>query len=334
MSAKADTLPLGPLLQRYFLLYLKGQRNLSHQTVCAYRDTFRLLLRFLARRYRVSAETVTVADLSVQRITAFLADLEESRGNCVRSRNVRLAALRSFMRYAASDEPSLLAVAQPILGIPAKRHDRRIISHLTREQMQALLNASADKARSGQRDQILLLLLYNTGARVSELASLRVRDVDLDSNASVRIQGKGRKQRSVPLWQQTVRLLQSWLSRPNLNPDSPLVPNARGQPMTRYGVAQRLRRIVNKASKMNPALRRERITPHVIRHCTAMHLLQSGVDLSVIALWLGHESIQTTHGYLAADLETKKQALACLKHPRVRRTRVGPVPIISFLESL
>lgn len=336
MSAKANAVPLGPLLQRYFLLHLKGQRNLSHQTVCAYRDTFRLLLRFLARRYRVPAEAARVADLSATRVVAFLDDLEGSRGNCARSRNARLAAIRSFMRYAASDEPALLAVAGPVLGIPAKRHDRRVVGHLTREQVQALLDASATdtSSRSGRRDQLLLLLLYNTGARVSELAGLRARDVELGPNPSVRIQGKGRKQRSVPLWRRTADMLRDRLARPDLGPDSPLVPNARGRPMTRYGVAQRLKRIADRAAAKNPALRRERITPHVIRHTTAMHLLQSGVDLSVIALWLGHESIRTTHGYLAADLETKKRALACLKRPHVRRTKVGPVPILAFLGSL
>ena len=282
------------------------------------------------------AEAVRVADLSAARVVAFLDDLEASRGNCARSRNARLAAVRSFMRYAASDEPSVLAVAQPVLGVPAKRHDRRVVGHLSREQVQALLDASAagTSSRSGERDRLLLLLLYNTGARVSELAGLRVRDVDLGPNPAVRIHGKGRKQRSVPLWRQTAGVLRDWLARPDLGPDSPLVPNARGRPMTRYGVAQRLKWIVRRAAAKGPSLRRERITPHVIRHSTAMHLLQSGVDLSVIALWLGHESIQTTHGYLAADLETKKRALACLRHPRVRRTKVGPVPIISFLDSL
>jgi integrase/recombinase XerD len=157
MTAKSNNILLGPVLQRYFLLYLKGQRDLSHQTICAYRDTFRLLLRFLERRYRLRAEHIKVADLSVQRIIAFLSDLEESRDNCTRSRNARLAAIRSFMRYVASDEPTLLAVAQPVLGIPAKRHDRRVVGHLTRDQMQALLDASMHAPSSGQRDQVLLL---------------------------------------------------------------------------------------------------------------------------------------------------------------------------------
>ena len=334
MTAKSNNILLGPVLQRYFLVYLKGQRDLSHQTICAYRDTFRLLLRFLERRYRLRAEHIKVADLSVQRILAFLNDLEESRDNCTRSRNARLAAIRSFMRYVASDEPTLLAVAQPVLGIPAKRHDRRVVGQLTRDQMQALLDASIHAPASSQRDQVLLLLLYNTGARVSELVNMRLKDVSFESNACVRIHGKGRKQRTVPLWQQTAKLLRSWLSRPNVHPESPVVPNARGQPMTRYGVAQRLRWITKQAAKKNPELRSVQITPHVIRHTAAMHLLQAGVDLSVIALWLGHESIQTTQGYLAADLEMKKQALACLKHPRISRMRVGPVPIFSFLGSL
>ena len=169
---------------------------------------------------------------------------------------------------------------------------------------------------------------------MSEIASLRIGDVSLDLNASVKIQGKGRKQRTVPLWKQTIKLLRPWLTRKDATAESALLPNAHGKPMTRYGIAQRLRQAAAKAELKDPAISKLRVSPHTIRHTTAMHLLQSGVDLSVIALWLGHESIQTTHGYLAADLELKKQALACLKHPRIRQTRVAPVPILKFLQSL
>jgi integrase/recombinase XerD len=330
---KSDVV-LAPMLQRFFLSYLTGQRNVSQQTIWAYRDTFRLLLRFLQRQYRLQPESLKVADLNVTRIIAFLDDLERTRANCPRSRNARLAGIRSFMRFASSEEPALLATTQHVLGIPSKRHDRRAIGHLTREQMQALIDASGGTSPSCRRDQLLLLLLYNTGARVSELAGLKVSDVSMAPNASARFTGKGRKQRTVPLWRQTVRLLKPWLQRPGLQSDSPVLPNARGQPMTRYGVAQPLRWILTCAAKRNPPLKELHLTPHVIRHTTAMHLLQSGVDLSVIALWLGHENIQTTHGYLAADLEMKKQALSCLRHPRVQRTRTAPVPMLDFLSSL
>lgn len=325
---------LGPILQRYFVSYLVGQRNLSDRTISAYRDTFILLLRFLLRRYKLQTESLQTSDLNWARILAFLEDLEKSRSNCARSRNARLAALRSFMRYAASEEPALLSTAQQVLNIPGKRYDRSTISHLTRQQMQTLVGACDGSTVAAERDRLLLLLLYNTGARVSEVATLRIKDVSLDLNASVQIQGKGRKQRTVPLWKQTVQLLRPWLVRIAAKPDSPLLPNSHGQSLTRFGIAQRLRRAAARAAIKDPAFKKLRVTPHVIRHTTAMHLLQSGVDLSVIALWLGHENIQTTHGYLAADLELKKQALACLKHPQIQHTRVPPVPVLGFLKSL
>jgi integrase/recombinase XerD len=326
--------PLGPILQRYFLSYLVGQRNVSQRTIAAYRDTFRLFLRFLLQRCKLQTESLVIGDLNSARIIAFLEDLEKSRSNCARSRNARLAALRSFMKYAASEDPELLSTAQQVLSIPVKRHDRAAISHLTREQMQALISACAGSTVAAERDKVLLMLLYNTGARVSEIATLRIEDVSLDLNASVKIQGKGRKERTVPLWKQTIKLLRPWLTRNGATAESPLLPNAHGKPMTRFGIGQRLRQATAKAALKDPAFNKLRVSPHTIRHTTAMHLLQSGVDLSVIALWLGHENIQTTHGYLAADLELKKQALACLKHPRVRQSHVAPVPILKFLESL
>ena len=226
-------------------------------------------------------------------------------------------------------------MAQRLLAIPVKRFEHTAVGYLTQEQMQSLLDAPDASTKVGLRDRVLLMLMYNTGARVSEITALRIGDLHLESGGSVHIHGKGRKQRSVPLWKQTLRLLRQWLKQTDDSPEKPLLPNARGNSMTRAGVAQRLRRAVAIAAARDPSLRKRRISPHTIRHTTAMHLLQSGVDLSVIAMWLGHESIQTTHQYLQADLESKKKALASLKSPRLSRSRrAATKPLMQFLEGL
>jgi site-specific recombinase XerD len=331
----ASRVLLGPVLQSYFCSYLIGQRDLSPRTITSYRDTFRLLLRFLQQQHGIPADVVCVEDLDAPQVLAFLKDLEKTRRNSARSRNARLAAIRSFHRHAASANPLLLPVAQRVLAIPMKRFDRNTVAHLTQEQMQAVLDAPDGATLAGQRDRLLLMLLYNTGARVSEITDLKVQDVCLESRSSIHILGKGRKRRSVPLWRETAKLLRQWLQRANILPESPLLPNARGTPMSRSGVAQRLRLAVTCAAAKHPALKSIRVSPHAIRHTTAMHLLQSGVDLSMIAMWLGHENIQTTHQYLDADLESKREALKYLESPRSRQKRSAPAkPLIKFLEDL
>jgi len=278
---------------------------------------------------------LSVVDLDAPRVLAFLDDLERRRGNSARSRNARLAAIRSFIRYTASSEPLLLPIAQRLLAIPAKRFEHRDVGYLSPDQMQALLKTPDASTRIGLRDQILLMLMYNTGARVSEVAGLRIGDLHMDNGGAVHIRGKGRKQRSVPLWRQTVKLLRQWLKQIDSSPDKPLLTNARGAAMTRAGVAQRLREAFALATKRDPALGKRRVSPHTIRHTTAMHLLQSGVDLSVIAMWLGHESIQTTHQYMQADLESKKKALASLKAPHLLSPRRAPKnTVMQFLDGL
>jgi integrase/recombinase XerD len=312
---------LGPALQRYFCDYLINQRQLSPRTIAAYRDTFTLLLNFFERAHRRRADDLRVRDLDVDAVLGFLDDLERGRGNCARSRNLRLAAIRSFMRHAMAFDPVLLSVAQRVLAIPTKRFNRHPVGYLTRPQVQAVLDASDSATAIGRRDRVLFILMYNTGARVSELAALRVADVDPDTTRSVHIRGKGRKQRTVPLWRQSAALLRAWLRDSPRRPEAPLLPNARGGPISRSGIVQRLRVMVTRAVVREPSLASVRVSPHTIRHTTAMHLLQSGVDLSVIAMWLGHESIQTTHQYLEADLEAKRRALEHLKPPRGRRPK-------------
>jgi site-specific recombinase XerD len=327
--------PLGLVLQRYFCHYLIDQRQLSPRTIAAYRDTFKLLLAFTERHLGRRPDDVVVQDLDAPCVLAFLEDLERTRKNVARTRNARLAAIRSFMRYAAAYDPLLLPIAQPVLAIPVKRFDRPPVQHLTRPQVQSLLNAPDLSTWTGLRDRVLLTLLYNTGARVSEIAGLQVGDLRLDTGGSVHLRGKGRKQRTVPLWRESVRLVRRWLRRIGSSPQSPLLPNARGAQMTRSGIEHRLRVTVQRANVGDPSLTHVRISPHTMRRTTAMHLLESGTDLSVIAMWLGHESIQTTHQYLDADLETKKRALAHLKAPKVPRARNPATrPLIQFLDNL
>jgi site-specific recombinase XerD len=268
-------------------------------------------------------------------ILAFLDHLEDDRHNTVRSRNARLAALRAFLKFAAHRDISSLHVIERSLGIPAKRFDRPMLGFLSREEMVAVIGV-ADNSWLGQRDHLLLGMLYNTGARVSEIIGVQVADIVLDGAACVHLRGKGRKTRSVPLWRSTVREIRAWLKQnANLRPTSALLPNRNGEAMTRSNVTQRLAIAVSVAAKTNPQLIKRPISPHTIRHTTAMHLLQSGVDISVIALWLGHESPTTTHQYVEADLAMKDRALARLQDPKAKLRRYrAPDSLLEFLKGL
>ena len=241
---------------------------------------------------------------------SFLGDLEQHRGNCVRSRNTRLTAIRSFFRVVALREPACLAFATQVLAIPIKRSDKRLVDYVTRQEVDAVLNSLNLDTWLGRRDQALLLTTFNTGARVSEMTALRREQIDLSAKPFVQLHGKGRKQRTVPLWPNTARILRRWLGEAAPRPDSPAFPNRRGRPLTRFGVTHLLRAAVEIANSKCPSLIGKKISPHTLRHGTAMALLQSGVDVAVIALWLGHESIETTHKYIEADLAMKEKALA------------------------
>lgn len=331
----ADSPKLGWLLQSYFYDYLIAQRQASPRTVTAYRDVFRLLLRFAVRRDRRALAQMGLQDLNRDLVLAFLEHLERERCNTARTRNVRLAAIRSFVSYAVLQDPLALSTVQQVLAIPTKRHDRVPIHYLSVIEMTSLLEAPQASTWNGRRDQVLLRTLYNTGARVSEIAALRRKDVDVEDRLVVHLRGKGRKARVIPLWRDTASLLRKWLEELPREPETPLFPNRAGQAMTRSGVSQRLNVAVAAAGCSCPSLGRAKVTPHVIRHTTAMHLLQCGVELSVIALWLGHESIETTHGYVEADLDLKEQALARLGPPSIESIRYRPQPeLLDFLDSL
>jgi site-specific recombinase XerD len=261
--------------------------------------------------------------------------LEAQRHNHIRTRNARLAALRSWVHYLADIlGPDLPASTRLILAIPSKRYTQRMLGFLHRDPIQALL-AVTDQSWTGQRDHLLFLLLYNTGARVSEITGLRVRDGSLLGGAHVELQGKGRKHRTVPLWAVTRRRVRRGIRTNRWSPEGPLLPNRLGEPLTRWGVAGQLRRLIRRAQLQCPSLKNQAVSPHTLRHSTARHLLQSGVAPEVIALWLGHESPNTTHLYVEADLEMKPRALDKMKPPNQRSQRFKPTDkLIRFLESL
>jgi integrase/recombinase XerD len=325
---------LGPLLQAFFVEHLLTHKRVSAHTVAGYRDAFRLLLVFLRETTGTDPADLSLSDLDAPRILAFLEHVETQRHNRPRSRNARLAAFRSFFRFVAMREPTSIALASRVLAIPTKRIERPLVGYLTRPEIEAILAAPDRKTWAGRRDHALLLVLYNTGARVSEIAHLERSQVDLDPGVYVHLHGKGRKQRAVPLWTKTAKILRAWLHE--FGPGNGLAfPNARGGPLSRYGVAYVIDRAAKTAQQRCPSLREKRLSPHVFRHTTAMHLLQAGVDLSVIALWLGHEGIETTHGYIEADLATKERALAKLTPPATSITRFRPDDaLLGFLAKL
>lgn len=332
---KPAQLSFPALVQTFFAEHLTQQRALSSRTVAAYRDAFLLFLEFAEHRLHKAPAVLQLADLTPALILAFLDHLEKDRHNAVRSRNARLAALRTFLKFAAHRDVSALHVVEQALGVPMKRCEQPILGFLTREEMLAVIGLPGESWTS-QRDVLLLALMYNTGARVSEVVGIKVADIVLAPAACVHLHGKGRKQRSVPLWRSTVKLLRAWLRlNPELGPSSALLPNRDGQAMTRSNVTQRLALAVQAAACTMPSLAGRTISPHSIRHSTAMHLLQSGVDISVIALWLGHESPTTTHQYIEADLAMKEKALARLQDPNVvaRRFRADD-SLMAFLKTL
>jgi integrase/recombinase XerD len=323
------------LVQTFFCDYLIKQRDLSPRTVSAYRDTFRLLLSFLQRACAKRPDQLTLSNLTAGQLTAFLEYLEDERGNCIRTRNLRLAALRSFFRYVGACEgPEIIAQVQRIMTIPLKRFSRPLLDFLSQTEMHALLQVM-DNSWSGRRDHLLFLFLYNTGARVSEALSVRVQDLQRHNYRAVQLLGKGRKQRMVPLWKETAQHIRAWLKFAGLKPDQPLLPNRFGKAMTRTAVQQRLQLHLQTAQLNCPSLRHRRISPHTIRHATAMNLLQSGVAVPVISLWLGHEDPATTHQYIEADLLMKEQALQRLQPPKKRPARFKPpADLLNFLSSL
>jgi len=335
MSKNKLEISLSTLIQDFFCQRLITQRNASSQTIASYRDTFRLLFRYAQEKMKKVPADLQFEDLNTDFVLKFLDYLEQGRNNSERTRNLRLAAIRSFIRYVSYRLPDSLSTIQEVLAIPLKRFDRPSLEFLRREEVEAIIEAPDKTTFSGHRDFVMFMTLYNTGARVSEIIKLLVSDICLESKASVLIHGKGRKQRAVPLWSSTKRHLKRWLLQLKSDSQEPLFPNRGGQPLSRSGVEYRLRLAIKKAAERFPSLEKRKVSPHTFRHTTAMHLLQSGVDITVIALWLGHESPITTHLYVEADLSMKEKALRKLQDPSLKSLRYqASDSILSFLESL
>jgi integrase/recombinase XerD len=332
---RPPTIPFPALVQDFFLRRLIEQRGASARTIESYRDAFQLLLAYAEQRTGKQASALCLTDLDAPLVLAFLDHLETERRNGPRTRNARLAAIHSFMRYISVRDPASLPIAQRVLAIPTKRFNRPVLGYLTREEVAAILDAPDRHTWSGHRDAVLLATLYNTGARVSEIIDLRRRDVLLDRQTAVHLHGKGRKERAIPLWKNTATELRAWLNRLTTAPDAPVFPNRTGAPLTRSGVRNRLDRAVSIAEQRCPSLQRHHVSPHTLRHSTAMHLLQSGTDLAVIALWLGHANPATTHQYLEADLTAKEATLQRLTDPTTTPARFHPTDqLLAFLNTL
>jgi len=327
--------PLPPSLEAFFLERLRQQRQVSPHTISAYRDTFRLLLCFLEKHLHKPPSSLLLTDLETGTISAFLDDLEASRGNCARSRNARLAAIRSFFRFVAPREPAHSGLIQRVLAIPQKRFDRDLVFFLTREEIDALLAAPDTHSWLGRRDHALLAVAVQTGLRVSELISLRVEDFGLGPHPQVRCRGKGRKERCTPLTRPIASLVQTWVGENQLAASAVAFPNRLGTPLSRDAVERLVTRYAALAAQLCPTLAKKHVTPHVLRHSTAVGLLQRGVDRATIALWLGHESAETTQIYLDADLATKERALALTAPASVGMRRFRPKDaLLAFLEGL
>jgi integrase/recombinase XerD len=324
------------LIERFFTERLMRQRNVSANTIASYRDTFRLLFTFAQVRLRKSPSALTLADLDATFIGAFLTDLEVTRGASAKTRNLRLTAIRSFFRFVSFEEPAHSALIQRVLAIPSKRHDKRQVHFLTRPEIEAVLAAPDRTTWLGRRDHTLLLVAVQTGLRLSELTGLDRDAVHLGSGAHVRCVGKGRKERITPLTTLARCALQAWLKEPLRKGATALFPNVHGTRLSADSVQSLLAKHVRVAHKSCLSLKAKNVSPHVLRHSAAMELLQAGVDCSVIALWLGHESVETTQTYLHAHLALKEAALAKLKpYERGKRTRFQPNDrLLAFLEAL
>jgi site-specific recombinase XerD len=330
-----STATLAFLLESFFTQRLMNQKQASPHTIRSYRDTFRLLLQFTRRRLAKPPSHLAFEEIDAPLVTAFLADLEQNRGITAQSRNLRLTAIRSFFRYAAYEEPSRSSQIQRVLAIPSKRHTRSLVHFLEHPEIDAVLAAPDQTTWFGRRDHALLLVAVQTGLRLSELTGLRRTDVILGTGAHVRCMGKGRKERCTPLTKSTVAVLKAWLGEPARRNTEMLFPNARGSRLSADSVEDLLDKHVAVAGHTCPSLCSKRVTPHVLRHTAAMELLQAGVDRAVIALWLGHESVETTQIYLDANLALKEKILAKITTPEGKPGRYkADDELLAFLQHL
>ena len=329
MSALAST------LQAFFTERLLRQRQASGHTIAAYRDTLKMLLAFAAKRLHTEPAKLAIGALDAKLVAAFLEHLEHDRGNGVRTRNARLAAIRSLYRFMALRHPEHAATIARVLEIPTKRFEKGLVTYLSEAELEALLAAPDRSTVTGRRDYALFALAAQTGLRASELTGLVCADVHLGHGAHVSCLGKGRRQRTTPLTKEVAAMLRSYLTERNGAEDQPLFASSSGAALSRDALERRLAKYAAGASTICPSIRNKKVTLHVFRHTAAMRLLKAGVDTSIIALWLGHERIETTQVYLQADLAIKERALARTKPPRAKAGRYRPPDrLLAFLEAL
>lgn len=322
-------------IQRFFTDRMVGQLGASSHTVASYRDTFRLLLKFASKTCRRQVSALNVEDLDVKLVGSFLKHLEQERRNSVRSRNNRLSAIHAFFAQVCLNDPTLAEHCQRVVAIPFKRFERGPVEFLSSEETIALLKAPDTTTWLGHRDQVLLQVAVQTGLRNSELTQLQREHVQLGTGAHVRCLGKGRKARCTPLRADVAEQLSAWLAEQSLDPTTPVFPTAMGKPMSSDALQRLVARHVKTAANTCPSLKRKHVTPHTLRHTAAMNLLRRGVDITVIALWLGHESIETTQMYLHADMAIKEKALGHANKTRLPSKRYRPTDqLLAFLESL
>jgi integrase/recombinase XerD len=329
------TATLPALIQQFFTDRLLAQMEASPNTIAGYRDSFRLLLRFASEQTGRAPTKLRIEDIDAAIVGDFLAHVESKRSNSARSRNARLAAFRSFFRFVAMSEPAYMLHCQRILAMPGKRYVRRTVEFLDRAEMDALLAAPDRSTWVGRRDHAILIVALQTGLRATELINLRRCDIANGTGAHIRCEGKGRKQRCTPLRQETLKVLEVWLRERAGADSNPIFPTIRGAKLSRDALELIVRRHTLSASRSCPSLIGKRVSPHVLRHSTAMELLHHGVDQSVIALWLGHESVETTQVYMHADLRLKEKALARIAAPASQPGRYRPDDtLLAFLEAL
>jgi site-specific recombinase XerD len=326
------------LIQKFFLTWLMAQRNVSPQTIKSYRDAFRIYLKYLETAHAIKPSAITINCLEAEYILGYLDFLEKERGNMPKTINNRLSAISSFIRFLSFEIPEYSGLLNRSLMIPYRKEEKREMDFLTKDEYQALCNVCETGTELGCRDQLMLILLYNTGVRVSELVGLKIQDIVKDTNnlpLYIHIYGKGRKERDVPLWKSTSAFLHKFMALYNSSHNVKLFRNRDNNDLTRSGVRYRLACLVKKASEHTQSLKQKIISPHTFRHTVALNLLQAGVDISTIAIWLGHESILTTHKYMAADMEMKRRTLEKVQEPDGNSFQFRPDDaMIAFLSSL
>ncbi|GJM17696.1 MAG: integrase [Thermodesulfobacteriota bacterium] len=335
-----DFHPIANYMHSFFYQYLSGAKGLSSNTILSYRDSLKLFLCFSADQRNKTVDQLTIEDLDEKTVLAFLDNIEKERGNSPNTRNGRLAAIRSFFSFIGREEPSVLAQCHKIRTIPIKKIEHKHIECLDTNETQAIFDSIDLQSRTGIRDNALLLVLYNTGARVQEIVNLTINDLRLDLPGQVKILGKGKKQRICPLWPETIDALKSYFKKRGIkNPNERVFLNANGKPITRFGIRHTIKHYTQKALHRCHSLKHKSVGPHTWRHTTAMDLLRAGNDINMVKIWLGHADINTTHAYIEIDMEMKRKILNSNSAPVSNNTQNNSKEwhkpdVIEWLENL